>query len=141
MAASFCWPAGPAARPAGGTWPSVPSRQACSYSAGGRPPVRRITRRVLYQPAHSQVAASTRAGVSHGPRWPVTSVLYRPMTDSASALSYESPTLPTDGAMPAAASPAPYRLDRYSLPASLLSRLRLNSDYAEVGVKPRNPGP
>ena len=49
----------------------------------------------------------------------MTSVLYRPMTDSASALSYESPTLPTDGAMPAAASSAPYRIDRYSLPALL----------------------
>ncbi len=65
----------------------MPSRQACSYSAGGRPPVRRITRAVLYQLAHSLVAASTWAGVSHGPRWPVTSVLYSPMTDSASALS------------------------------------------------------
>ena len=29
---------------------------------------------------------------------------------------------------------------RYSLPASELSRVRLNSDYAEVGVKPRNRG-
>jgi hypothetical protein len=100
--------------------------------------MRRITRRVLYQPAHSQVAASTWAGVSHGPRWPVTSVLYRPMTDSASALSYESPTLPTDGAMPAAASSAPYRIDRYSLPASVLNRIRFTSDYAEDGVKPEN---
>ena len=31
------------------------------------------------------------------------SVLYRPMTDSAKALSYESPTDPTDGEMPASA--------------------------------------
>ena len=71
MAASFSflfWPAGAAAGPRAGTWPSVPSRQACSY-CGGRPPVRRITRRVLYQLAHSLVAASTWAGVSHGPRW------------------------------------------------------------------------
>ena len=73
--------------PRAGTWPSVPSRQACSYSPGGRPPVRRITRAVLYQLAHSLVAASTRAGVSHGPRWSMTSVLYRPMMLSASALS------------------------------------------------------
>jgi hypothetical protein len=28
----------------------------------------------------------------------------------------------------------------YSLPWSELRRIRLNSDYAEVGVKPRNPG-
>jgi hypothetical protein len=80
--------------------------------------VRRITRAVLYQLAHSLVAASTWAGVSHGPRWPVTSVLYSPMMLSASALSYESPAVPTDGAIPAAASSAPYRMDRYSLPAS-----------------------
>ena len=73
--------------PRAGTWPSVPSRQACSYSPGGRPPVRRMTRAVLYQLAHSLVAASTRAGVSHGPRWSMTSVLYRPMMLSASALS------------------------------------------------------
>ena len=31
----------------------------------------------------------------------MSSVLYRPMTDSARALSYESPTEPTDGVMPA----------------------------------------
>ena len=71
MAASFSflfWPRGLLPGPRAGTWPSVPSRQACSYSAGGRPPVRRITRRVFYQLAHSLVAASTRAGVSHGPR-------------------------------------------------------------------------
>ena len=29
-------------------------------------------------------------------------------------------------------------LDMYWLPRSELSRIRLNSDYAEVGVKPRN---
>ena len=34
----------------------------------------------------------------------MTSVLYSPMIVSASALSYESPTLPTDGSMPASAS-------------------------------------
>ena len=55
--------------PAGGDPAKTSStRQACSYSAGGRPPVRRITRAVLYQLAHSLVAASTWAGVSHGPR-------------------------------------------------------------------------
>jgi hypothetical protein len=86
MAASFVLPAGPAARPAG-IWPSVPSRQACSYPVGGLPAVRRITRAVLYQLAHSLVAASTLAGVSHGPGWPVTSVLYSPTMLSASALS------------------------------------------------------
>ncbi len=40
----------------------------------------------------------------HGPRRRITSVLYNPITVSASALSYESPELPTDGSMPASAS-------------------------------------
>ncbi len=53
MAASFWWPWGPPPGPRAGTWPSVPSRQACSYSPRGRPPVRRMTRAVLYQLAHS----------------------------------------------------------------------------------------
>jgi hypothetical protein len=34
----------------------------------------------------------------------MTSVLNRPITVSASALSKESPTLPTEGSMPASAS-------------------------------------
>ena len=90
MAASFSflsWPAGPAARPAGGDLAERAVPPGLLISAGGRPPVRRITRRVLYQLAHSLVAASTWAGVSHGPRWQVTSVLYSPMMLSASALS------------------------------------------------------
>ena len=40
----------------------------------------------------------------HGPVGRKSSVLYRPITDSARALSYESPTNPTDGVMPASAS-------------------------------------
>ena len=90
MAASFSflsWPAGPAARPAGGDLAERAVPPGLLVLGRGRPPVRRITRRVLYQLAHSLVAASTWAGVSHGPRWPMTSVLYRPMMLSASALS------------------------------------------------------
>ena len=67
MAASFWCRRGLLPGPRAGTWPSVPSRQACSYPAGGRPPVRRITRAVLYQLAHSLVAASTRAGFPMAP--------------------------------------------------------------------------
>jgi len=39
--------------------------------------------------------------------------------------------------MPASASRSVNRIDVYWEPLSLLSRIRLNSDYAEVGVKPR----
>ena len=69
----------------------------------------------------------------------MTSVLYRPMIVSASALSRIPDRADRRRDAPAASS-APYRIDRYSLPASLLNRIRFNSDYAEVGVKPRNHG-
>jgi hypothetical protein len=38
------------------------------------------------------------------------------MMDSASALSYESPALPTEGSMPPWASRSVYRIDRYCTP-------------------------
>ena len=71
MAASFSllsWPAGPAARPAGGDLAERPVTPGLLVLGRRLAPVRRITRRVLYQLAHSLVAASTWAGVSHGPR-------------------------------------------------------------------------
>jgi hypothetical protein len=48
-----------------------------------------------------------------GPRRRTTSVLNRPLIVSASALSWLSPTLPTDGSRPASASRSVYRIDRY----------------------------
>jgi hypothetical protein len=47
------------------------------------------------------------------------SVLNNPITVSASALSYESPALPTEGSMPASAKRSVYRIDRYCTPRSL----------------------
>jgi hypothetical protein len=49
----------------------------------------------------------------------ISSVLNNPITLSASALSYESPVLPTDGSMPAWANRSVYRIDRYCTPRSL----------------------
>jgi hypothetical protein len=66
------------------------------------------------------------------------SVLYSPMVVSASALSRASPTVPTEGVSPASSRVWPNRTEVYCDPASELSRIRLNSDYAEDGVKPRN---
>jgi hypothetical protein len=43
-----------------------------------------------------------------------------------------------DGTMPSAARWAVNAMQVYCDPASVLSRTRLNSDYAEVDVKPRN---
>jgi len=41
----------------------------------------------------------------------MTSVFYRPITLSARALSYESPTLPTEGSIPASLNRSLYRID------------------------------
>ena len=76
---------------------------AASASAGGRSPIGSRIRRLLNQSTHSRVANSTASRLRHGPRVRITSVLYSPMMDSARALSYESPTLPTDCSMPASA--------------------------------------
>jgi hypothetical protein len=54
-----------------------------------------------------------------GPRRRITSVLNNPITVSASALSYESPTLPTDGLIPASSSRSVYRMLTYCDPLSL----------------------
>ena len=62
------------------------------------------SRRWLNQSTYSRVAYSRWSRSFHGARLWMSSVLYRPMTDSARALSYESPTEPTDGSMPASVS-------------------------------------
>lgn len=61
---------------------------------------------------HSSVANSTSSKDRHGPCGRITSVLNRPMMDSASALSYESPMLSTDGSMPASASRSVWRMSK-----------------------------
>ena len=60
--------------------------------------------------------------------------------DSTTALSRADPGLPMDWLMPSRAQAARKAPAVYSLPASVLNRNRLNSDYAEVGVKPGNHG-
>ena len=58
------------------------------------------SRRWLNESTYSRVAYSTWSRSFHGARLWMISVLYKPITDSARALSYESPTDPTDGSMP-----------------------------------------
>ena len=70
-------------------------------------------RRLLNQSTHSSVAYSTASRLRHGPRRQITSALYRPLIDSAIALSYESPVVPTDAWMPHSASLSLYLIDRY----------------------------
>src|SRR4249920_2416464 len=76
-------------------------------------PIGSSSRRLLNQSTHSSVAYSTASNDRHGPRRWMTSVLNRPITVSASALSYESPTLPTEGSMPASASRSLYLIETY----------------------------
>jgi hypothetical protein len=50
---------------------------------------------------HSAVASSTSAKLRQGPPVLISSVLYKPIVDSISALSSASPTVPTEASMPA----------------------------------------
>ncbi|AOT05758.1 hypothetical protein ASPU41_20105 (plasmid) [Arthrobacter sp. U41] len=52
-------------------------------------------------------------------------------------LSQHTPVRPIEERMPRPATRALKSVEVYTLPRSLLSRIRLNSDYAEKTVKPR----
>ena len=85
----------------------------CSASACGMLPMGFSRRRLLNQSIHSRVANSTALKVRHEPRRWMTSALNRPLMVSASALSQLSPTLQTDGSIPASARRSEYLIDRY----------------------------
>ncbi len=70
-------------------------------------------RRWLYQSTHSAVAISRSSKPRHGRRVLTSSVLYKPITDSASALSCEDPTAPVDGLTPATSSRSVWASERY----------------------------
>src|SRR5512144_2203201 len=91
-------------------------------------PIGSSSRRLLNQSTHSSVAYSTASNDRHGPRRWMTSVLNRPITVSASALSYESPTLPTEGSMPASASRSLYLIETYWAD----SNGRRNTDFVDL---------
>ncbi|KGJ73398.1 hypothetical protein GY21_11305 [Cryobacterium roopkundense] len=54
------------------------------------------------------------------------------------ALSQQIPVYPIDRVMPFFAAKTVICSDAYCVPRSELYRIRLNSDYAEDDVKPRN---
>jgi hypothetical protein len=60
--------------------------------------------------------------------------------DPVTALSSADPGRPIDWAMASRVQAPRNSRAVYSLPWSLLNRIRFNSDYAEDGVKPRNHG-
>jgi hypothetical protein len=57
--------------------------------------------------------------------------------DSASALSEQMPVRPNECRSPSSASLSEYSADVCWVPRSELRRIRFNSDYAEVSIKPR----
>ena len=81
----------------------LPAWKASSISRGGRWPMAPCSRPVLYQMTHCRVPHSNRATDFHGPKNPMTPVLNRPITLSARALSWLSPTLPAEMSIPASA--------------------------------------
>ena len=109
--------------PRAGTWPSVPSRQACSYSAGGRPPVRRMTRAVLYPPAPP--FAGGRLDLGGGFPWPQVSDslgLVQPDDRLRQRVVVGVPDAADRRRDASFRQLGAGSVDRYSLPASLLSR-------------------
>src|SRR5512133_1070725 len=91
-------------------------------------------RRWLNQSVYSAVAYSRWATVRHGPRRLISSVLYRPLIVSASALSNESPVVPTEAAIPASARRSVYRMDVYCEPRSVCATTELTSEPARSRV-------
>ncbi len=86
---------------------------------------------------YSKAACLTCARLFHACRW-MSSFLNVAFHDSAAALSKQMPVCPTDGMIPLERQASRNALPVYWLPRSELSRIRLNSDYAEVDVKPEN---
>lgn len=76
------------------------------------------SRRILNQSTHSKVAYSTASKLRHGPRRCVISASNSPLIVIASALSYEFPTLPTDGAIFVSANRSVYLINKYCDPRS-----------------------
>src|SRR5919109_258587 len=101
---------------------------------------------LLYQRTHSAVSRSTSRTplqfrvLAYGR---ISSVLYRPMVDSMSALSSASPTVPIDPAIPASASSSVNASAVYCEPASgWINPLAVNSLLARRRVAsacPRAP--
>lgn len=90
-----------------------------SASAGGMFPMGSGSRRLLNRSTHSRIAHSTSSKLRHGLRGWMTSALNNLLIVSARALSWLSPTLPTEGSMPASANCSVYLTDGYWLPRSL----------------------
>src|SRR5205823_5367072 len=67
----------------------------CSYSTGGTSPSDSCRRALLNQPMYSTTASSSWERLRQT-RSAISSVLKLSTNDSASALSYASPTLPTE---------------------------------------------
>src|ERR671911_1136274 len=97
-------------------------------------PIGSSRRRWLNQSTHARVANSTASKLRHGPQRWITSALSGALIVSARALSYESPTLPTEGSMPASASRSVYLIETYWTPCRYDGRARCPAqDDAHAG--------
>ena len=77
---------------------------------------------------HRNVADSRSLESRKGLRRQTSSVLYAPLTLSAMALPYESPTVPVEGSMPSSPTLVVYMRLMYCTPWSELNRHRFNFD-------------
>jgi hypothetical protein len=93
----------------------------------------------LYQAMYSTTARQAPVRVGHA-RVSASSPLREAKKLSATALSQHWPLRPTDKVTWQSPARAANAAEVYWQPRSELSRIRLNSDYAEDGVKPRNYG-
>jgi hypothetical protein len=91
----------------------------------------------LYQAMYSTTARLAPARVGQA-RASMSSPLSEEENDSASALSQHWPVRPTDRVTSQSSASSAYAAEVYWQPRSELNRIRFNSDYAEVDVKPEN---
>ena len=113
--------------------------RAASKATGEIIPIAECRRVVLYSSIQAATLARAAARVGKSSRERSSNSRVECQASMA-ALSSAEPGRPIDWEMPSRVQAARTRPAVYSLPWSVLSRLRLNSDYAEVSVKPRNCG-
>ena len=101
------------------------------------PPALRLGRRRLYQASMYSMTAVLAASLLLKRSWWYISVFRCEKKFSATELSQHTPTAPMDWVMPFPPHHFWNSSEVYCDPRSELSRIRLNSDYAEKNVKPR----
>ena len=112
----------------------------CSYLIGLRWPRAECRRRVLYRVTQAKTArrAARAVGQRFAP-WRVSRFMLA-LNDSAAALSALVPVAPRERSTPRWWQRTANSFEAYWAPLSELTRSRVNSDCAELCVKPRDRG-